>query len=417
MRDRKEYNEQLDDFSRLVKQKLEGHRIPVDADSWTEIEQRLKPRKKHKTLWWMAGAAAAVAVLVSVYLFRPQEDIVERPMAVGQTMSADEEPSMSTEKKHQTAEEPVKSVPVKKQLSARSVGLTAKQIESVTTSHGLKTVADIEKTLFTDSVAQDIEKKLSEIIADAGSEAKSSDSVPAKPHVKLKEEPKVWLTEKKAKKEKSWLLAAAFSSNEGVSNNMDARAMYGDYSGALKNNLQVDASAYQVSSPANIGNADHSLPLSFGVSVRKNLTDRIGIETGLVYTYLSSRFSSASSGGEAVEAKQKLHYLGIPLNAVIYLWDNSDWNIYISAGGMGEKGLRRNYSYTNKGVSGSIDEGISGLQWSLNASLGISYKVYKDWALYVEPRYSYYFDNNQPVSIRTDKQSVFGFNGGLRFEF
>jgi len=37
--------------------------------------------------------------------------------------------------------------------------------------------------------------------------------------------------------------------------------------------------------------------------------------------------------------------------------------------------------------------------------------------LYVEPRFSYYFDNNQPVSIRTDRPVSIGIGGGLRYSF
>lgn len=419
MRDRKEYNEQLDDFSRLVRQKLEGHRIPVDADSWTEIEQRLKQPPKRQKLWWIAGAAAAVAVLVSVYLFRPQDNLDKQIATVGQTSSTDQELSVNTEKKQLLAEEPANPAPVKKRLLPQSVGALAQQTKSVVTSQGVvNTVADIEKTLSTDSVAQDIEKKLSKLIADAGSEVQASDSVPAKSDVKQKEEPKIWLAEKKNKKGKDWLLAASFSSNGGISNNNASDGMgYSNYPGPIKSDMMNDISLFASKDPYILGDAEHSLPLSFGISVRKNLNDRFAIETGLVYTYLSSRFHSASSTGDAIEAKQELHYLGIPLNAVVYLWNNSNWNIYISAGGMGEKGLKRNYTYTKRNTNGSVREGINGLQWSLNASVGISYRIYQDWGIYFEPKYSYFFDNDQPASIRTDKSSFFGFNAGFRFEF
>lgn len=414
MRDREEYNEQLDDFSHLVRQKLEGHRIPVDADSWTEIEQRLKPHKRQR-LWWIAGAAATVAVLVSVYLFRPQDDPEGQPATMGQTLSVGRGESVTTETNGQEAEKTVNPSPAKKTLSTRSVGLMTKQTKPVKNSHGASTVTDIEKTLFTDSVAQEIGKDLSKIIADAGSETDISDSVPAKPEMKRKEEPKVWLTQKKNKKGKDWLLAASFSSNGGVSgnNNVDAWAMHSDYSGSLKGDPMSNISFYAAKDPYTLENAEHSLPLSFGLSVRKRLNDRFGIETGLTYTYLSSRFSS----GNAIEAKQELHYLGIPLNAVVYLWNSSNWNIYMSAGGMGEKGLRRNYTYSGINANGSVKEGISGMQWSLNASVGISYRVYKDWGIYFEPKYSYFFDNDQPASIRTDKNNFFGFNAGFRIEF
>lgn len=430
MRDRKEYNEQIDDFSRLVKQKLDGHRIPVDADSWAEIEQRLQPRgqSRRQRLWWMAGAAAAVAVLVTVFFFRPQDDIGQQPATIGQTQTADQNEPTSAEPKQEPVKEPVQLVPGQEKQTAGSVRLFSQRTEAVTTSQGGNTMAGIEKSLSTDSVPKVNDRNLSQFIADAGSEPKISDSVPAKTtldlkqnDLKRKEEPKIWLTEKKTNKDREWLLAAAFSSNNNPSSKQNnGRLSYG-YN-TIKSELMSDGSKTPMamaSDPSEL-KANHALPLSFGVSVRKNLTNRIGVETGLVYTYLSTKFSSVSVRGESVdEAKQELHYLGIPVNLVVSLWDDPHWSIYASGGVMGEKGLRRNYSYSGNTTStnASIKEGISGVQWSANASVGVSYRFYQDWGVYVEPRYSYYFDNNQPTSIRTDKRNVFGLSGGVRFEF
>ena len=65
----------------------------------------------------------------------------------------------------------------------------------------------------------------------------------------------------------------------------------------------------------------------------------------------------------------------------------------------------------------TVRSGIHGLQWSLNLSVGVSYRIYRDWSLYLEPRYSYYFDNNQPVSYRTENMTLIGVGAGVRFEF
>lgn len=432
MRDRKEYNEQIDDFSRLVKQKLDSHRIPVDADSWAEIEQRLQPRgqSRRQRLWWMAGAAAAVAVLVTVFFFRPQDDIGQQPVTVGQTQPADHNEPTSAEPKQEPVKEPVLLVPGKEDQTAGSVRLFSQRTDSATTSRGNNTMVGIEKSLSTDSVPKVNDRNLSQFITDAGSGTKTSDSVPAKtmPDVrqndlKRKEEPKVWLTEKKTNnKNREWLLAAAFSANGNSSSKDGNGRMSYAYNSSIKSELMSEGSKTPIamaSDPSEL-KASHALPLSFGVSVRKNLTNRIGVETGLVYTYLSTKFSSVSVRGESVdEAKQELHYLGIPVNMVVSLWDDPRWSVYVSGGAMAEKGLRRNYSYSGNTTStnASIKEGISGVQWSVNASVGVSYRFYQDWGVYVEPRYSYYFDNNQPVSIRTDKKNVFGLSGGVRFEF
>jgi hypothetical protein len=116
-----------------------------------------------------------------------------------------------------------------------------------------------------------------------------------------------------------------------------------------------------------------------------------------------------------------LHYLGIPVNLVINLWDNPDWNVYVSGGGMIEKGVRSIYHVEAYGLdehkSATYRSGIDGLQWSLNLSVGVSYRFYRDWSLYLEPRYSYYFNNNQPVSYRTENMTLIGVGAGVRFEF
>ena len=116
-----------------------------------------------------------------------------------------------------------------------------------------------------------------------------------------------------------------------------------------------------------------------------------------------------------------LHYLGIPVNLVVKLWNSSNWNVYVSGGFMLEKGLRSIYQVEaynfDEHKSATYRSGIDGLQWSLNLSVGVSYRFYKDWSLYLEPRYSYYFDNNQPVSYRTENMTLIGVGAGVRFEF
>ena len=127
------------------------------------------------------------------------------------------------------------------------------------------------------------------------------------------------------------------------------------------------------------------------------------------------------SGAVSYKATLGLHYLGIPVNLVVKLWDNPNWNVYVSGGFMVEKGLRSLYHLEayrqDEHKAETVRSGIHGLQGSLNLSVGVSYRVYRDWNLYLEPRYSYYFDNNQPVSYRTENTTLIGVGAGVRFEF
>ena len=166
---------------------------------------------------------------------------------------------------------------------------------------------------------------------------------------------------------------------------------------------------------------EYLTPLSFGLTLRKNINTHLGIETGLVYTYLSSIYKWNDS--TPFDATQQLHYLGIPVNGIIYLWNNnhSQWNVYISAGAMLEKGLWmnvvRNQYFQDRVVTTTQKSFIDGWQWSLNSSAGISYRFADKMTLYIEPRLSYYFNNNQPVSIRTRQSVSVGFGAGLQYSF
>jgi len=84
-----------------------------------------------------------------------------------------------------------------------------------------------------------------------------------------------------------------------------------------------------------------------------------------------------------------------------------------------EKGLAANNIEDTHMLDGPVarKSKIEGVQLSLSASAGISYKLIKNWALYMEPHLSYYFDNNQPLSIRTAHRTIPSINTGLRYEF
>lgn len=100
--------------------------------------------------------------------------------------------------------------------------------------------------------------------------------------------------------------------------------------------------------------------------------------------------------------------------------------LYASAGVMAEKGLQARLTEvdgrpvddgSHTGENMSTYSKIKGLQYSISASAGISYKIHRDLSLYAEPHISHYFDNDQPMSIRTVHRTIPTVNTGLRFEF
>lgn len=152
------------------------------------------------------------------------------------------------------------------------------------------------------------------------------------------------------------------------------------------------------------GTIKHKQPFSAGVAVRKELSDRWGIESGLVYTQLNSEISAAS-GTLSYTQDQKLHYIGIPVKADVSLYKTERINLYASAGGMVEKC-----------VGGDVKP--NPLQLSLTAAAGIQYKLNDRLSLYAEPGLSYHFDDGSPVStIRKEKPLNVNLSCGVRMTY
>jgi len=226
------------------------------------------------------------------------------------------------------------------------------------------------------------------------------------------------------KKTEKWILAAAFGMvSAGGITDTDNEYMYNDVTYSLRKSAiigedpQVGHQSLYYMNKDDFTNMQHRPPLSFGIKARKNFNRHIGVESGLVYTYLASRFEWSG-----YDTKQNLHYMGLPVNLVVYTGNaKSNWRFYISGGGMVEKGLR-NISRQVRRLGSetritTISAPIDGLQWSLNGSLGVSYKLEKSWGIYFEPRIGYSFTNDQPISIRTEYPLSFGINLGLNYEF
>lgn len=164
----------------------------------------------------------------------------------------------------------------------------------------------------------------------------------------------------------------------------------------------------------------HRQPVRFGMSVRYALNRRWSVEGGLTYSRHYSEITK-KSGQYASETQQTLHFIGIPLNANYRIWSNKRFQIYASAGAMGEKMVsgktRTKARYADTSAENETTEKVKmpEIQLSVNAGIGAECQLDKVFSVYVEPGVSHHFKNgNNLATIYKDRPTNFNLNIGLR---
>lgn len=167
--------------------------------------------------------------------------------------------------------------------------------------------------------------------------------------------------------------------------------------------------------------AHHDMPVKLGISLRYNVGKRLSFQTGLNYSYLSSDITRENNM-EEYSSRQKLHYLSVPVTASYSVWQNKNFNVYLSAGAEAGKLVKgkadvEHVVYNGNGDVTNSSENISEhrLQYSVSGAAGIEYKAGNRINFYAEPGVTRYFNNHSSVvNIYKDKQTQFTINVGLR---
>ena len=158
------------------------------------------------------------------------------------------------------------------------------------------------------------------------------------------------------------------------------------------------------------GKATHHLPVKLGVSFRYDLDERWNLQSGLTYSYLASDISE-NIGKDSYDTKQKLHYLGIPLQIGYKIGESKRFRSYIAAGFQVEKlvsGKAVTRHSKNKELQGTSIQSISDkrLLFSALASFGVEYALGKNFSLYAEPGIHYYFKNGNGLQTHYNEQPL-----------
>jgi len=403
----KRNNINKDHFEDVLKEKLKNYSPPLETASWEDMEKRLGQASKvmlyRKQIAVSLAVAASIAVLWIIFPFNKNINNIENyETTIQLSQNAEETPTNVFEKENDGI-------------------VSSSDCENQSTSFWKKET----RSQKLDVGVHGNEVVLAENTPETSIEEKESVEEPTIKHYEYEKETYVlpqdsysFKTKTSKKKTSIGLSLGAgkdyYAYNQASSFHESNAASSGPPLAKAPRNMRSVLFNYN-----DFEHIDYNVPLSFGLNVRKEINDRFAIESGIIYTYLSTSFSNDDPERKA---KSELHYLGIPLTGVVNLYANKGWNIYFSAGGTLEKGLSQKYTQELKEgedttqktkASGDID----GVQWSIHFAPGVEYKFTKDYSFYFEPRLSYHFDNDQPVSIRTEEPLNINITAGLRFSF
>lgn len=162
----------------------------------------------------------------------------------------------------------------------------------------------------------------------------------------------------------------------------------------------------------------HYRPKTFGLSINKQLSPKWIFGTGVTYTRLKSEFESEYHKAKLLKT-QKIDYVGIPLRLTYRIWSKGRFNAYTTGGVTFEmpvhSSLDKKYIITSDSsytLKGDIKPRY---QWSVNLGIGVQYRLFKPFSLYLEPNMFYYFGNGSGLeTYRTEHPFIITVPFGLR---
>ena len=396
-----------DQWTQRLRDHLADIEAPVPDDLWEKIEARLPkevasptPKKEARIVpLWARWAAAAVIVGGLVILWNVksgmwnENSLLSSKSETTKKTSAEKTPALMKSKKSEESESS-ESI----EQSVKAPALLAEEIP-------MESEKKVEETPL---VPVSSEEKPNEPILPVSSEEKSNESIQP-----ISSEKKPNDSEKSPEnviRELNQKIAAYKQRRSGSATiNLYASNGFGNQSyrnGVLMSQELLsnydyyrnpDSHGTRVgNSPVYLANHEERQnfyqPISFGLSVNIPISSKFSVSTGVVYTRLSSDFTSIANS-LVYERQQKLHYVGIPLTVLYNVWKWHGLNVYATAGGQADFNVKA--YMTTEGTETKLEK--DDWQWSVNAALGVQYNFIPQLGIYVEPGIKHYFDNGSHI--------------------
>ena len=411
---------------------MNDHEEAAPKGVWEGIEDRLAIDRSPKMIplkkrFLIVGTVAAVAVILLLLIFMPNNS--EDAQVIFETTEKLETTEKDIpESRYELSEDESISLAEQRQLAEQQQSNTLQAIKQVEISEITSTETNSNVKPVTEETQLPFEKPTAGEQLITVEQANAGDQLKSEKQPITLEQPKTedkLIAENKLPHDAISSTDSKWQTNISVSNISSGSAANYDGYGTFAQQQVID-NQYDVLSGYNDRSAYteviHNQPITMGLMLKYNITNKWSISSGLTYSLLSSKLRSESSN-YFYDDRQTLHYLGIPLNIGYTLWQNENLSTYISGGGLVERNIAGKLSsdyYIDNRLELSTTENVTSkhLQWSVNTALGIEYRISNRVGLYAEPGVSYYFKNSSELeTIYKDRPFNFNLNLGLRITF
>ena len=394
------FEDQHNEQDLMFRSILESGQEEVPGRVWDGVASELARREK-AVLWWRrtaVGVAAAAAVMVGVLLHQPSEEM-ELPSGDAIAVAVPVEDVVEKvaiayvpKVEKPATDSPANTLPAEAAVTEETVAPDKSALQTEQTADGGKST-DVGKTAGQSGIADNGVKKTEAFTPF----------------------PQEWEKEEAVRKYRA-KASLTLSANTGA-NTVGKSAPSGRLNRPMSPNARLKTGVTET------GNNSFGLPVSLGVGARFDIAPKWSVGVGVNWSMLTRNFDGVFmmvEDGETLEytesqIRNTQHYIGIPVNVYYNILSNKHINFYTYAGGAVEKGLTNRFDIlSSKSV---YKEEIQGVQWSANLGLGVEFMFGKHLGLYLDPSVRYYFNCQQPKSIRTGQPFMLGLELGLRTRF
>lgn len=392
-----EEQDKINEFDLMMKSILDEGQEDVPARVWDAVSEGLDNAARRRTvvLWFRraaVGVAAAAAIVIGViFNIKPQDTLV--PLSEDSGLIAVVEPEEEIIEGTAVPDNIEISIAEAKPVRKATVPAT-EEIIPQTASEAME-MSETEQLIETENIDRSTVEGKTETDC---RETQVTDAY----------FPEDWGEDEKTEKRDISLMLSGLASTNSTQS---------------RNRLGLMKAPTITSAPQKTGvtetstNSTYGLPVSFGVGVKIGLSDRWSVGVGANYSILTRQFYGKYTDVDKnidihSDIRNTLHYIGIPLNAYYDIVNKDRVNLYAYAGGTVEKCVADAYHVLSDSIYHR--DNVDGMQLSANVGFGVEFMLGKHLGLYIDPSVRYYFDCNQPKSIRTVQPLMFGFEMGLR---